>query len=137
MSSIVIVTNQCYLLCDAINYIAIREIYEDQEEDDRLILNRRKRKRKLTQKQKMMQKLKKETQLYEISIDFVSTNNGNAQSNSRHGGPDNSLTIVVRGYDNCLTLYKDMVDQIREQLPDKVFLDKLVDRFLDGKEESL
>ena len=119
MANLVIVTKHCYLLCDSINSISIEEVNGQEEKWVP------KKKKKLAIKPIKTEAIKN-TLEYEITIDFISTM---APSNGRNGGSDRTLAIRVRGYDRALALYKDMVNQIREQMPDKLFLDKLVDKF--------
>lgn len=131
MANIVLVTKQCYLLCESINYIAVHEMDDDSKDAINFDEPRRtKRRKKLTAKQKLMEKLKKAAQLYQVTIDFVPVpNNPNSPKNSGRDGTT-SVSIPVRGYLRCLDLYKEMIAQIREQQPDKFFLDKMVEKFL-------
>jgi len=132
MANIVLVTKQCYLLCESINYIAVHEMSEDEKEESLLWTapaKKQRRRKKLTAKQKLLEQLKKAAQLYQITIDFIPVpNSPNAPGNSRRDGTS-SVAITVRGADRCLELYKDMIMQIREQQPDKLFLDKMVEKF--------
>ena len=131
MASIVLVTKQCYLLCESINYISVHEMNDEEKENVFYDRPRKRRgRKKLTAKQKLMEKLRKAAQLYAITIDFIPVpNNTNASpSNSRRDGTS-SVTISVRGYERAVELYRDMIAQIREQMPDKLFLDKMVEKF--------
>lgn len=131
MANIVLVTRQCYLLCESINYISVHELSEEDKEDS-LFYTRppKRRKRKMSAKEKLLDKLKRAAQLYQISIDFVPVQNSNANANNgRRGDGTSSVNITVRGYDRCIELYMDMIQQIREQQPDKLFLDKMVEKF--------
>lgn len=133
MANIVLVTKQCYLICESINYIAVHEANNDMKDEMGYIEPRRKHKRKkLTAKQKLLEKLKKAAQCYQVTIDFVPVpNNYNSNSPRNHGSDGStSVSIPVRGYERCLDLYKEMISQIREQQPDKFFLDKMVEKFL-------
>lgn len=131
MANIVLVTKQCYLLCESINYISVHEMSESEKEDSLFFTPPpRKRRKKLTPKQKLLEKLKKAAQLYQIHIDFVPVQNSNQNANNgRRGDGTSSVAITVRGYDRCIALYMDMIQQIREQQPDKLVLDKMVERF--------
>ena len=139
MPSIVIVTRQCYLLCESINYIAINEINDEEERAVRMFDNVKKKKRpgaKPTKKQ--LEEWRK--QQFQIIIDFVPANGVNPTNNSigkssRNGGDTASVAIKVTGRDRCLDLFAHMVEQIREQIPDNKFLDDIVEKFIqEGKD---
>lgn len=130
MANIVLVTKQCYLLCEAINYISVEEIKDEDSELELFISSRprkKNKKKKLTPKQKLLNNLKTENKLYQIQIDFVPVPCTSTNNSSR--GRESLVTISVRGQNSCLTLYREILKQIREQQPDKLFLDKLVDQF--------
>ncbi len=129
MANIVLVTKQCYLICESINYIAVSE-FDNGEKEVCYDSPRRNRRKKLTAKQRALEKLKKASQIYQVTIDFVPVaNNNSSPKNHGHDG-STSVSIPVRGYLRCLELYKEMITQIREQQPDKFFLDKMVEKFL-------
>ena len=137
MASIVIVTKQCYLLCESINYIAINEVDEDQEERAVKFFDTHKKKRKGAKPtKKQLEEWKK--QQYQIIIDFVPVNSISTNNNSlsRKGGGDSStVAIRVSGKDRCLDLFAHMVKQIREQIPDNKFLDDIVEEFIQENKE--
>lgn len=130
MASIVIVTRQCYLVCESINYISVHEVDEEDKAESLFYSPPppKKYRKKPTAKQQLLDKLKRAAQLYQIQIDFVPTQ-GNNSNNSRNNNGNSSVTITVRGYDRCLDLFGEMINQIREQQPDKLFLDKMVEKF--------
>lgn len=136
MAEVIIVTKQCYLVAESINHISIHEMSES-EKDDSLMWSApstrdRRRARKMTPKQKLLDSLKKQAQLYQITINFTAghqNQNSSSIHKSGHGGSVDTVNITVRGYDRALELYQDMLRQIREQLPDKLFLDKMVENF--------
>jgi hypothetical protein len=124
MASIVIVTKQCYLLCDTINYIAINEVKEEDYKAGLFDPPRRKTKKKLTRKQIEAMELEK----FQIVIDFVPAGGPNPNSRNSNGGQ--TVGINVTGRQRCLELFSHMVKQIREQIPDHRFLDSIVESFL-------
>lgn len=65
---------------------------------------------------------------YSIYINFVPTDS-NGSNNIRN---DSSETVQIKGFGLKRTslLFKDIVRQIREQCPDQLYLDKVVDGFL-------
>jgi len=136
MASIVIVTQQCYLLCEAINYIAINEI--DENDERKLSIfdkpKRGKKGKKLTRKQ--IEDLRKQ---FQIVIDFVPASGVQLNANSRNNTNTATVAIKVSGRERCLALFTHMVEQIREQIPDNKFLDEIVNKFLqeDNKDGSV
>lgn len=124
MANLVIVTKHCYLLCESINSISLEEC--DGQDEKWAPLPKKKKKMALKPNKAIKTDAIKNTLEYEITIDFISSM---APTSGRNGGSDRTLAIRIRGYDRALALYKDMVNQIREQLPDKLFLDKLCDKF--------
>ncbi len=138
MASIVIVTQQCYLLCEAINYIAINEVQDDEDEKLSFFDRPAKRGRK-TKKPTKKQIEAWKRQQYQIIIDFIPANGINPNSNqlSKHGGKETStVAIKVTGRDRCLDLFAHMVEQIREQIPDNKFLDDIVEKFIQETKET-
>ena len=135
MASIVIVTKQCYLLCEAINYITVNEVQNDDEADKYEIKPRRGRKgRKPTKKQ-----AEAWDKQYQIVIDFVPANGVNPSSGSssiRKGSDTATVGIKVSGRDRCLELFAHMVEQIREQIPDNKFLDDIVEKFIQENKDE-
>jgi len=127
MSSIVIVTQQCYLLCESINYIAINEV---QDEDDGLSFIRPKRTRRTKKSTKAQIEAWKKQQ-FQIIIDFIPVGSISQNNNiSRNNSNTTSVNIRVTGRDRCLDLFAHMVQQIREQIPDNKFLDEIVEKFI-------
>lgn len=131
MANIILVTRQCYLLCDSINHISVHEMDEEDKEESLFYVPPKKKKgrKKPTPKQVLLDKLKRAAQLYQISINFtpVTPNQSNSLKHSSSG--NEHVNITVRGYDRCIELYMEMIQQIREQQPDKLFLDKMVEKF--------
>ena len=136
MASIVIVTKQCYLLCESINYIAVNEVQDD-EDRDLSIFDRNKRKRKKPTK-KQIEAWKK--MQYQIIIDFIPSggvNPGGSGSSRKLGnGETATVAIKVTGRDRCLELFAHMVEQIREQIPDNKFLDEIVEKFIQENKDD-
>ncbi len=142
MASIVIITKQCYLLCDAINYIVINEVEEDDKNQVRMFLNRPSKRGRKAKPKKLT---KKQLDLingrqFQIIIDFIpvgnsNNNSGNNSMTRKSGSETTTVAITVTGRDKCLELFSHMVEQIREQIPDHMFLDRIVERFLQESKE--
>lgn len=127
MASIVIVTKQCYLICEAINFIVINETDNN---DHKNIFATAKKARK-AKKPTKAQLAKFDNKQFQIVIDFVpvgGVNNGPIKRSSND--ESTSVAINITGREQTLNLFTHMVEQIREQIPDHVFMDKMVDDFL-------
>ena len=136
MANVVIVTRQCYLLCEAINYIVINEVEDDEPEYK--ISHSKKAKKKIPVSMKLKTEYIKERKPYQIVIDFVPIGsptvlNNNSLKRSSSNEDSTRVCITVQGLERAVLLFQDMVAQIREQLPDQMFLDKLVEKFLTGQ----
>lgn len=148
MAYIVIVTSRCYLLCEAINHISVDEVDEDAWEEELQLKLRKKPKKGLKTKKRRPTKAEIaeaiQNAAYKITIDFVPVAISAPSSNSGGGYKSSSkdsqtqVAITVYGRDRCQALFVDIVAQIREQLPDQVFLDSLVEKLLasNNKEQS-
>jgi hypothetical protein len=142
MASIVIVTKQCYLLCESINYIAINEVNDDEDAAVGFFDSPNKRGRKVKGRKKKPTKKQLDAwkrQQYQIIIDFVPANgiNPNNSNQLRKSGSDSTTVgIKVTGRDTCLDLFAHMVEQIREQIPDNKFLDDIVEKFIQETRED-
>jgi hypothetical protein len=101
---------------------------EECRKEDQYSLRRKRRKKKLTKAERAKQI---ENAPYQVVIDFVPVINAIPTNTLKNGNEDNeTVAITVHGRDRCLSLFADMVTQIREQLPDQMFLDKMVEKFL-------
>jgi len=134
MANIVIVTRACYLLCEAINHISVNEASDEcKKEEAWSASNRRgrKKKKKPSRPTKAMIAQKIQNAPYQIIIDFVPVSRGNPNQQQRSSTDESTtVAITVYGRDRCLALFAEMVEQIREQLPDQMFLDKIVEKLL-------
>ncbi len=111
--SLVIVTDKCYLICESVNFINIQESPNATS---------------YSYSDKPKKKPKKGLDIYEITIDFIPK-----PSTSRPGGPDMSTDVLkfkVRGKKEAENAFKLIVNQIREQIPDKFYINKLMEDFL-------
>lgn len=75
---------------------------------------------------------------YRIVIDFESGNRSNNQasgqlSSSRNSDTRSIVNIKIIGEDAALRLFKELVQQVREQCPDQVYLDKMMEKILSGQ----
>ena len=132
MPSVVIVTSRCYLLCEAINHISVNEIEDDCKQE--AIFSRsskKKRKKKRPTKAQIAKRI--QNAAYEVVINFIphSKSQQNATSSRNHDETE-TVSITVHGRDRCLALFSEIVQQIREQLPDQMFLDKLVEQLMNN-----
>ena len=123
MAQIVIVTKQCYLICEGINFISVDEVKQDDY------------KASYGSRPKTKKKKSEDDVMYEITIDFIPAANNSAANNSNRNRDLGSVTINVLGRTRCLALFEDMVKQIRDQMPDVLWLNKLVENFLIDEEK--
>lgn len=111
--SLVIVTDKCYLICESVNFINLQESPASTS---------------YSYSRKTKKNTKTSSNLYEITIDFTPK-----PTTSRPGGPDVSTDVLkfkVRGKKEAENAFKLIVNQIREQIPDKFYINKLMEDFL-------
>jgi hypothetical protein len=131
---VVIVSKQAYLICEAINYIVINEV-EDSHDDWNIAPSKKKKVSSTVARQREYIKKHKP---YHIIIDFNPVNGGTSGSHNSglgNNGHEN-VRITVHGLDDTVALYAEIVEQIREQMPDVLYVDKLVERYLVGKDKK-
>lgn len=128
MASVVIVTSQCYLLAESINYIIINEV---DDSDDREWNPRTAKNRKVRRNNKVVRDYILERKPFNIVIDFMPKNQPQNQNSNKSNNDESSIVnITVHGLQRTLRVFQDIVMQLREQIPDELFLDKLVEQFL-------
>lgn len=135
MSQIVIVTEKCYLVCESINFITIDEVEEDcaKESAPYPYSSSRRRKKKAS---KLTREERIQNARYKIVINFVPlARSGQGSPTSKNYGDNSAVGIVVYGRSRCLQLFGSIVEQIREQMPDQIFLDKLVERLISQEKQ--
>jgi hypothetical protein len=118
MADIVIVTKGCYLVCQSVTSISLNDRYNDEIDDDYKLQKSPKKKSKVV--------LNEDIILFEVNIHFIVNGNKNGNSSDL----ERECTVSVRGRAKAEALFNSIVDQIREQLPDKLWLDTYVDRLL-------
>jgi hypothetical protein len=99
----VIVTKRCFVVAERINYVSV----EEENEGSRT-------KRKIR---------------YQVIIHYTPKQNPN-NSNSRH--ENESCSVYTYNKKVAEDIYRDIVDQYREQNPDELYLDKVVAALLEG-----
>jgi len=74
---------------------------------------------------------------YNIKITFEPDDAGN-QTTITPSRSNDIMTVEfkVHGHSRAINVYKDIVNQIREQCPDQVYLDKIAESFLTRREED-
>jgi len=108
-NTVAIVTSRCFVLAKAINNIVIRPNMDHYGS--------------------------KPVMFYDIHIDYIPEDHGNQNNSHRNGEGQNVVVVRVRGEQSALKLFKELVQQMREQMPDQVYLDKMVENILDGKKD--
>lgn len=112
--SLVIVTDKCYLTCEAINYINIQEYVGSNG-----LFDAKKSKKPVPDKDK----------IYEITIDF-SPNPITSKNNINPDIYTEQLKFKIRGKTEAERAFKLVVNQIRDQIPDKFHINSLIEDFL-------
>src|ERR1051325_3564797 len=110
MAALVIVSSQCYLLCEAINYISVdicrdQNVFDDNGDIryDVLSLQKGSKKKKRYSKKEKEELVRKQL-LYKVTINFVAVNSG---GNSRNDPRE--VEIDIQGYDETMKFYKQIV----------------------------
>jgi len=111
--SVVIVTKKCYLICERVNYITIEEECLDMNRAD-----------KFGTRSKNIS-----VPYWNIHIDFEPFIPQNSNS-PRSRSDESSVMVKVGDKDIAYKLFSEIVNQIREQIPDQLFLDRLAREFL-------
>ena len=106
---IAIATSRSFLLCESVNAMSLDSDYERSGRTNDVILR-----------------------AYTININYnpVARNNNPPTHRSDSSG---NLTIKVIGESTALQLFRELVQQIREQCPDQPYLDKMVENILTGR----
>ena len=108
---ITLVTSRVYLLCERINHIIMQAEYEQTHRHNPhsgLIVS------------------------YNIYISFTPLASA---SHSQIGDEERQMIVKVHGEKHSQRLYNEIVTQLREQLPDQMYLDKMLDKILSGEND--
>jgi hypothetical protein len=113
--TIAIVTSRSFLLCDSINYMTLDSGFEYSLNDEIKAVK------------------------YTINISYNSTNRNNNHSSGLSGSRDTThhVSISVFGEDRALKLFKELLNQVRDQCPDEPFLNSIVEKILTGEMEDV
>lgn len=71
---------------------------------------------------------------YTITIIYVPDNPSNNSSN--RNDESRECTVVLRNAVTAHKIFKDLIEQIREQMPDQLYLDKALERMLAGVDSA-
>lgn len=126
--SIVLVTKQCYLVAERITYVSLEEAEPDTETKSLWSLLG-----------KLYFKDARSRWLINISYTPVQSKTATPNHNSGYGSNREemySLELSVIDHKAAMGLYKEIVNEIREQSKDQLYLDQLVDKFLTQSEEE-
>ena len=101
----IIVTRRCFVVAERINYVSIEEENEGTRAKPRV--------------------------KYQVIVHYVPVSNPNG-SNSR--SDTESCSVYTYNKKVAETIYRDIVSQYREQNPDSLYLDKIVQNLLSGED---
>jgi len=119
----VIVTQNQYILASKINHITM-------DEQHQYIEVRHKNGRTTTVLDKYFQ----------ITVIYTpeTSQGGNAFSSSSRSDETRECSVIIRGPHSAHLVFKNLIQQIREQMPDQLYLDTALERMLTGVDaESL
>lgn len=113
---LVIVTKQCYLVCEKVTFITLEERMSENNAKSEWWVKKKKEKPRTE---------------WVITIDYVPELTQSQVQHARHSSSDNNAVEVrVFNREDAFHLYKEIVTEIREQCPDLLYLDKLIDKVL-------
>lgn len=72
---------------------------------------------------------------YQITIVY-SPENVNSMSNNRNSDEMRECTVIVRNSKNAHKVFQNLIQQIREQMPDQLYLDKALERLFENNDLS-
>lgn len=118
----VIVTQNQYILAQKINHITMDENIDHQE-----VRSNNGRYRTITDR------------YYQITVIYTPESSQASNSNQLSRDPElRECSVILRGAMNAHLAFKDLIRQIREQMPDQLYLDTALERMIaDADTESL
>ena len=113
----VIVTQNQYILASKIHHVTMDESTNHQE----IYLGNGRRKT-ITER------------FYQISVIYTpeDISNNISLSNNRNNNETRECTVNIRGAVNAHLVFKNLIQQIREQMPDQLYLDTAMERMIAG-----
>src|SRR5688500_1500517 len=121
----VIVTNRCFLLCDEILAMTLQSqsVAHNSPIEPGFIISSSTRSRNKCKKKSTVKTV--EPEVFNIQIIYRPKIKGSSSYADLE-----TLNITLYGLDEAKTTFQRMVSEIREQMPDEVFLDDIVTRLL-------
>lgn len=128
--SLILVTQQCYLVCDKITYITLEQQHAT-DSDGNYLYTEAREPTFIEKLFRLKNGARRHKMVWVVTIDYTpeSFQNGNSNRNSRESC---TVSIDVFEKEDAVALFKEMVSQIRDQCPDQLYLDKLISNTLGG-----
>lgn len=125
---LVIMTKRCYLVCESITSVILEQTGPDDGSDRKLI-----RSGFFSKKMKYVP-IEDEAKEWKIEINYVPPASGKSKGNGNYSSNNadelHQITCLVEGTKEASDLYFHIVKEIREQCPDLLYLDRLMEQVL-------
>ena len=122
--SLVIITKRCFLVCERVTSIIIEESNNFEKEKIQ----------ESSRRFNFLKKKIKETKLDEwvICVNYIpeSVNASSGKIYPSGSKEEKTLELLITGKREAFALFNEMVHEIREQNPDLLYLDKLIEKML-------
>jgi len=105
---VVLITDRIYVVAERINFITITEEIKDIPSRDSIFY----------------------TKYFTLRVNFIPIVSTSIYATSNSGSKDDSIECEVFSHREVTSLFRDIVQQIREQAPDQLFLDKAMESIL-------
>lgn len=130
-----VVTNRCFLACEKVTSVVIEELIPDRPAPRR---KRKKSKRYGAAKKAPAAKIVEIPRQYTISISYYPLALNSQQYNNNNGSREEfSMDLRVIGKNEAYALYAEIIKEVQEQHPGEGYLDKLVNKMLEGADFKL
>jgi hypothetical protein len=126
MAGLIIATKRCFLTCEDIIFITVQEYLQDHEYEEPAL--------RVRFKQLAKRLMTPFDRRYRIHIVYVYNPDPVNHPSHRQNG---ELDLDLVGEKDTYDFYHELVRQIREQKPDALYLDKLVEKMLNADVEQV
>lgn len=131
--ALILCTKRCFLVCEDIISITVQDTHYDDEERPRRSKRPTLLERIKYARQGFFPPVPEAERTYCINLQYIMPQ----INNYGNSGSAECLNIEVQGKEETLRLFKELVTEIREQKPDTLYLDKLIENVLGEEPEML